>query len=98
MPDVENRDSTREHASRPPVVASDEINLLDYLRVICKYRKMILGLTLVAMIAAVGSSIRKPRMYQVSTSIVPPMDMLQQGGLAGKLGGAGSSLLHCRAC
>jgi len=73
----------------------DEINLLDYLRVIYKHRWMILGITVVAMATTVALSLHQPRMYQASASIVPPIDRLSQGGgLAGKLGGASSMLLQ----
>ena len=79
--------------SNEPV--DDEINLIDYLRVIYKYRWMIMVTTLVAMAVTVAISMSKPRMYQASTSIVPPTNRLSQGGgLAGKLGGAGSMLLQ----
>ena len=81
--------------SHLPHCDPDEINLLDYLRVIFQYKWMILFLTVVAMAVTVVLSMRQPRMYQASTSIVPPLDTLSQGrGLAGKLGGAGSMLLQ----
>ena len=74
---------------------SDEFNLFDYLRVIYKYKWMIMVITVVAMAATVAYSLSQPRMYQASTSIVPPIDRLSQGGgLASKLGGAGSVLLQ----
>jgi len=40
-------------------------------------------------------SLRSPKVYMATASIVPPIDMLQQqGGLANKLGGGGQSLLR----
>ena len=76
-------------------VDPDEINLLDYLRVIYKYKWMIIVMTIIAMAATVAYSLQQPRMYQASASIVPPIDRLSQGGgLAAKLGGAGSMLLQ----
>jgi len=84
--------------SRQPLAescSSDEINLLDYLRVIYKYRWMIMILTILTMAATVVYSLCQPRMYQANTSIVPPIDMLSKGsGLSGKLGGASSVLLQ----
>jgi len=72
----------------------DKINLLEYLRIIYKHRWMILVITMVAMAATIALSLREPRMYQASTSIVPPINS-QQGGLASRLGsGIGSSLLQ----
>jgi tyrosine-protein kinase Etk/Wzc len=100
-PTADSRQPTAESRfphSRQPMAAScttDEINLLDYLRVIYKYKWMITVITIIAMVATVALSLRRPRMYQASTSIVPPIDRLSQGGgLAGKLGGAGSMLLQ----
>jgi len=70
---------------------------MDYLPVIYKHLWMILALAFLAMGATVISSLRQPRMYQASTSIVPPTSS-QQGGLASQLvggvGGVGSSLLQ----
>jgi len=87
--------STGQQPVDPRPGEEDEINLLDYLRVIYKYKWMIMIMTLVAMAATVAYSLSQLRMYQANTSIVPPIDMLQQGGgLAGKLGGAGSMLLQ----
>jgi len=52
-------------------------------------------ITVVAMVTTVGFSLRQPRIYQASASIVPPVDRLSQGGgLAVNLGGAGSMLLQ----
>ena len=91
-----NQQSTAD--SRQPIAdscSSDEINLLDYFRVIYKYKWMIMIMTILAMGATVAYSLSQPRMYQANTSIVPPIDSLSQGcGLASKLGGAGSMLLQ----
>ena len=52
-------------------------------------------MTITAMAATVAYSLQQPRMYEASASIVPPIDRLSQGGgLASKLGGAGSMLLQ----
>jgi len=77
----------------PRPCEEDEINLLDYLRIIYKYKWMIIVITIVAMAVTVALSLRQPRMYQANASIVPPIDMLSQGGLASKLGGARSVLM-----
>lgn len=54
-----------------------------------------MAVTIIAVAITVAISLGQPRMYQASTSIVPPIDQLQQGGgLASKLGGAGSMLLQ----
>jgi len=82
-------------AAPSPPSDPDEINLVDYLRVIYKYKWMIMIMTIITMAATVAYSLQQPRMYEASASIVPPIDRLSQGGgLASKLGGAGSMLLQ----
>jgi len=72
----------------------DEINLLDYFRVIFNYRRMIVGVCVVSVVMAVAISLLLPKMYCATASIVPPMDIMQkERGLTGGLGG-GSSLLQ----
>jgi uncharacterized protein involved in exopolysaccharide biosynthesis len=70
--------------------AEDEIDLLDYLRVIWCYRWMIVVLCVVAMGAAVAYSLLQPREYQAAVTVVPPLDLLQKeaGGGLGVLGGS----------
>jgi uncharacterized protein involved in exopolysaccharide biosynthesis len=70
--------------------ADDEIDLLDYLRVIWRYRWMIVVLCLAAMGAAVAYSLLQPRQYQAAVTVVPPLDILQKeaGGGLGALGGS----------
>lgn len=71
----------------------DEIDLLDYLRVVWRYRWMILALCLVAMSLTVVTSMRKPRQFQSSVTIVPPLDILQRES-GGALGSLNNSLLR----
>jgi tyrosine-protein kinase Etk/Wzc len=82
-------------ASSPPQ-DDDEINLLDLLIVLAKYKKLILGLPLIAAVLAAGISLLIPNTYTATTRILPPQGqssasaMLAQqlGGLAGLAGGA----------
>jgi tyrosine-protein kinase Etk/Wzc len=82
-------------ASSPPQ-DDDEINLLDLLIVLAKYKKLILGLPLVVAVLAAGISLLIPNTYTATTRILPPQGqssasaMLAQqlGGLAGLAGGA----------
>jgi uncharacterized protein involved in exopolysaccharide biosynthesis len=69
------------------LTVNDEIDLLDYLRVIWRYRWMILALCIVAMSLTVVTSLRKPRQFQSAVTIVPPLDILQResGGALGSL-------------
>ena len=68
-------------SQQPPAArraVDDEIDLLDYLRVVWRYHWMILLLCLIAMSLAVVTSMRKPRQFQSSVTIVPPLDILQR--------------------
>ncbi len=75
------------------VATDDEIDLLDYLCVIWRYRWMILALCLVAMSLTVVASLRTPRRYQAAVTIVPPLDVLQRES-GGALGSLNNSLLR----
>ncbi|GAI49312.1 unnamed protein product, partial [marine sediment metagenome] len=71
----------------------EEINLLDYIRVIFKYRRMILWICGIAIVTTVIISLLLPKIYSATTTIVPPTEILQKGaGLAGVLGGGESSI------
>jgi uncharacterized protein involved in exopolysaccharide biosynthesis len=64
----------------------DEIDLFDYLRVVWRYRWMILLLCIVAMSLTVVRCLRSPRQYQSAVTIVPPLDTLQrESGAFGSL-------------
>ena len=75
------------------LAVNDEIDLLDYLRVIWRYRWMILVLCIVAMSLTVVTSLRKPRQYESGVTIVPPLDILQKES-GGALGALNNSLLR----
>lgn len=75
------------------LTVDDEIDLLDYLRVIWRYRWMILALSIIAMSLTVVTSLRKPRQYQSTVTIVPPLDILQKES-GGALGSLNNSLLR----
>jgi len=72
----------------------DEINLIDYFRVIFKYRGMILLICLIAIATTAIISLLLPKTYSATASIVRPIDILQkESELAGRLEAAGSSSL-----
>jgi uncharacterized protein involved in exopolysaccharide biosynthesis len=83
--------------SQQPALAKlavdDEIGLLGYVRLIWHYRWMILALCIVAMSLTVVTSLRKPRQYQSTVTIVPPLDILQRES-GGNLGSLNSPLLR----
>ncbi len=80
--------------------AEDDISLLDLLIVLVKHKRFVLGVPLVAAIAAVAYSLLLPNIYSGTTRILPPQQsasaasaLLNQlggafGGLAGAAGGA----------
>ncbi len=71
----------------------DEIDLLDYLRVIWRYRWMTAILCFVAMSLVVSLSLLKPRQYQAAVTVVPPLDILQRES-AGGLGALSNPLIR----
>ena len=73
--------------------ADDEIDLLDYLHVIWRYRWMILVLCIMAMSLTVVLTLCEPRQYQSTVTIVPPLDILQKES-GGPLGTLNNSLLR----
>jgi tyrosine-protein kinase Etk/Wzc len=83
--------------SQQPALAKlavdDEIDLLGYLRVVWRYRWMILALCIIAMSLTVVLTLRKPRQYQSAVTIVPPLDILQKES-GGALGSLNNSLLR----
>jgi len=89
---TDSQAKSQQPASAKPAV-DDEIDLLDYLRVIWRYRWMILVLCIVAMSLTVVTSLRKPRQYESGVTIVPPLDILQKES-GGALGALNNSLLR----
>jgi len=67
--------------------AEDEINLLDYLLVLVKHKKMILLTTLAAFVLACGATLLMPNIYTATAKILPPSE--GKGGLSAMLGGMG---------
>jgi len=72
----------------------EEINLLDYLRVIWRRRQMILRLCAVTMMLTVIVMCAKPRQYRSSVTIVPPLEILEKEAGVGGLGAMGNSMLR----
>lgn len=61
-----------QNQNRPtPSYSEDEIELMDYLRVLWRYRFWILGVTLLSGILTFGLSLALPPVYEVSTVIEP---------------------------
>jgi uncharacterized protein involved in exopolysaccharide biosynthesis len=72
----------------------DEINLLDYLIVLLKRKRLIISITLGAAIITAVISLIMPPIYRAETKILPPQP--QQAGIAAQLmaqfGGAAGAL------
>jgi uncharacterized protein involved in exopolysaccharide biosynthesis len=58
-------------------IRTHEINLLEYLFAIYKYRWMIALICVVAVAAAVLYSLSLPKIYSATASVIPPLDVLQ---------------------
>jgi uncharacterized protein involved in exopolysaccharide biosynthesis len=74
--------------------ANDEetINLADYLRVISKHRRMIFWICTITVITTAIVSMLLPKSFAATTSVVPPMDVLQKESAG--LGAVKSSILR----
>jgi tyrosine-protein kinase Etk/Wzc len=74
--------------------ANDEetINLADYLRVISKHRRMIFLICTITVITTAIISMLLPKSFAATTSVVPPMDVLQKESAG--LGAVKSSILR----
>ncbi len=82
----------------PEYIAEDEINLLDYWRVLVKRKKLFLLIVFLAVIASIVISLMLPKIYSATTSLLPPQNSqsnmsLISSKLPGGWGGlAGSAL------
>ncbi len=65
---------------QPPY--EDEVNLLDYWRVIWKRRWLIVGLCSAAVITTMIVSLMQPKIYESTASLLPQLDSGQGGGLS----------------
>jgi len=75
---------------------AEEIDLFDYIRVVYKYRRMILLICVLAAAITAVACLLSPIAYVATTSIMPPLEMLEGSSRfgAGMLGGAESALLR----
>lgn len=76
-----------------PLTGKDEVNLLDYWRIIWKYKKSIMTIVAIASIAAVFISLSLPKTYKADAVIMPVSSKGGGGGLsamASQFGGLAS--------
>ena len=78
-----------QHAARSAddVPRADEINLLDYLAVVWRFRWLVAGLVLVTLVVTFVVTQRLPRMYESRATLLAPKE---GRGVAGLLGFAGA--------
>jgi len=73
----------------------DEISLLDYFRVLYKYRRMIVLFCAVAVVTTAIVVLSLPKTYSATASVVPPIDILEkESQIAGGLGAGKNSILR----
>lgn len=83
-------------ADDQPSDADDEISLLDFLIMLAKHKKIILGLPFVVALIVAVKSLMAPDIYTATTTLLPPQQSqsaassmaAQLGGLASLVGGA----------
>jgi len=93
MDDVQNRGwDTEKHRQS---LQDEDINLLDYLRLVYKFRRMIVLFCAVAVVTTAIVVLSRPKTYSATASVVPPIEFLQkESQLASGLGAGKSSLLR----
>jgi len=78
---------TEETPIKNATEVEDEINLLDVLLVLVKRKKLILGVTLSALVLSVGYSLCLPNIYTATAKVLPPQK--EGGSLSSALGQLG---------
>ena len=89
-----NRKSGESPYSYPPsyppypngLYMEEEINLIDYWRVLMKRKRMIISFIFVAIIASVIYSLMKPNIYRTEVVLFPVEDKENGGGVGALLG------------
>lgn len=93
MDDIQNQgwDSEKHRQS----LQDEDITLLDYLRVVYRFRRMIVLFCAVAVATTAIVVLSRPKTYSATASVVPPIEFLQrESQLASGLGAGTSSLLR----
>ncbi|MGQ0810800.1 MAG: GumC family protein [Nitrospiraceae bacterium] len=82
--------SSQPSPGQPAPVRDDEVTLIDYWRVIWKRRRMIGGLFITAVLAAIGISFLLPKIYESTATLLPQIESKEAGGLAALLAASGA--------
>lgn len=72
-------------------VPQDEVNLLDYWRVLWRRRRLIGGLCVSAVLAALVVSLLLPKIYESTATLLPALDSKDGSGLGALLSAAGGA-------
>ena len=70
--------------------SDDEVNLLDYWRVVWKRRWLISGISVAAVLIAMVVSFQMPKIYESTTTLLPSLDSKDGGGLGSLLAVTGA--------
>ncbi len=75
----------------PQSTADDEVNLLDYWRVIWKRRWLLGGLFAASVLTAMVVSLLMPKIYESTATLLPSLDSKEGGGLGALLSAGGAA-------
>ncbi len=73
-----------------PSFQDDEVNLLDYWRVIWSRRWLICGLVMASSLTALVVSLLMPKIYESTATLLPSLDSKESGGLGALLAASGA--------
>jgi uncharacterized protein involved in exopolysaccharide biosynthesis len=86
-------DNDKHNIRQAPAVRAgsedERVNLHDYLRVVFKYRRMIVVICAVAVVGVGIRCLLSPKVYKATTSIVPPVEIINQNSELGSSFGMG---------
>jgi len=76
---------------QPTNLQEDEVNLVDYWRVVWKRRRLIGGLFVSAVLTALVVSLLMPKIYESTATLLPSLDSKEGGGLGALLSAGGAA-------
>jgi uncharacterized protein involved in exopolysaccharide biosynthesis len=82
-----NQDKPTESINQTSDVEEDEINLLEYLLVIVKHKKMIFRACVVTFVLSCGITLLMPNIYTSTARILPPRESNRLNSMLGDMGG-----------
>lgn len=85
-----HQQTSEPYQSAPQAVYDDEVNLLDYWRVIWKRRRLIGGLFVATVLTAMVVSFMMPKIYESTATLLPTLESKEGGGLGALLAASGA--------